>query len=263
MQRICGVTIKLGIALLFVATADRWTPARGDLIRSNPARSFPDIAGDIVGSQTYTYDPVTETGTFAFVNAPHLIALGPSAKEMVHLHPDEDGTLTQSLQLKLDRFGRLIVGPHNRFEIRGSVVIGDRTYQGLLLEGRPTAFGAEAAEGGSNGSRNSEVFDLNMQITGGQLANAFGQEAYLRIVPQADSTFNGQFTSDFSSAKPLSNLRAARKGMPATVPEPTTLVTLLTFGAGALAYRLRRRLANRTPRRRGAVESETVSFNGF
>ena len=86
------------------------------------------------------------------------------------------------------------------------------------------------------------MFDLNMKITGGELAEAFGKEAYLRIVPQAGSTFNGEFTVDFSSEKPLTNLRARAKGLPATVPEPTVLITFLTFGAGVLACRLRRRL---------------------
>jgi hypothetical protein len=252
MQRTCGVAIKFVFVFLLLVQADRWSPARGDLIRSSPARSFPDIAGDLVGSQTYTYDPVTATGTFAFVNAPHLISLGPSVKDMVHLNPDQDGMLTQSLKLKLDRFGRLIRSEHNKFEIRGSVVIGERTYEGILLQATPTAFGAEASAGSRSPSNGAEVFDLNMKITGGELAKAFGQEAYLRIVPQAGSTFNGQFTADFSSAKPLSNLRAARKGLPAPIPEPTTLVTLLTFGAGILAYRLRRRIANRSSRRRGA-----------
>ncbi len=50
-----------------------------------------------------------------------------------------------------------------------------------------------------------------MRITGGKLAEAFGEEAYLRIVPQANSTFHGEFTTDFSSEKPLTNLRAARE----------------------------------------------------
>ena len=76
--------------------------ARGDLIRSSASRSFPDIAGDIVGTQTYTYDPLTQTGIFQVINAPHLISLGPSLKDMFQMLPDHDGTLTQSLQMKLD-----------------------------------------------------------------------------------------------------------------------------------------------------------------
>ncbi len=110
-------------------------------------------------------------------------------------------------------------------------MIGDKTYQGLLLEGTPTAFGAGGQSANrKKGSRKSST--SNMKITGGKLAEAFGSEAYLRIVPQANSTFNGQFTADFSSEMPLTNLRAKRKGVPATVPEPTVLVTLLTCGAG-------------------------------
>ena len=65
--------------------------AQGDLIRSSPSRSFPDIAGDIVGTQTYTYDPVTQTGIFHVVNAPHLISLGPTRERHV---PDASRTMT-------------------------------------------------------------------------------------------------------------------------------------------------------------------------
>ena len=63
------------------------SPVSGDLIRSKPERSFPEIAGDIVGVQTYTYDPITQTGTFEVVNAPHLISLGPSVKDMLNMLP--------------------------------------------------------------------------------------------------------------------------------------------------------------------------------
>ncbi len=104
--------------------------------------------------------------------------------------------------------------------------------------------------GSPAGTRNGEVFDLNVEITGGELKEAFGREAYLRITPQAGSTFDGRFTNDFSSDKPLTNLRASHTGLPATVPEPTALVTFLTFGAGMLVCRLRRRLT-RGNRRRG------------
>jgi hypothetical protein len=250
MQRMCGVTARLGLLAFVAGLASGWSTACGDLIRSSPARTFPDIAGDIAGAQTYTYDPTTQTGTFEFVNAPHLISLGPSVQDMFHMLPDQDGTLSQSLQMKLDRHGRLVDSPENRFQIRGSVLIGDRVYHGLLLEGRPTDFGAEVQETKAAKNKSPEVFDLNMRITGGELAKNFGPEAYLRIVPQTSSTFNGQFTADFSSARPLSSLRANRRKLPASVPEPTAIVTLLTFGAGVLAYRFRRHW-KRTVARRG------------
>ena len=140
MQRMCGAAYVESSFFLFLhRPGGAWSSARGDLIRSVPGRSFPDIAGDIVGAQTYTYDPTTQTGMFEVVNAPHLISLGPSVKDMVHMLPDEDGTLSQLLKMKLDRHGRLVKSPDNTFQIRGTVVIGDKTYQGLLLEGKPTA----------------------------------------------------------------------------------------------------------------------------
>ena len=250
MQRMCSKSVKIGFVLLFAVIGEMSSRARGDLIRSTPSRSFPDIAGDIVGTQTYTYDPVTQTGTFHVVNAPHLIALGPSAKDMVQMLPDQDGTLSQSLRMKLDRHGRLVKSPTNTFEIRGTVVIGDRTYQGLLLRGTPTEFGAAKPDRTPAGSKKGEVFDLNMEITEGELKDAFGTAAYLRITPQAGSTYRGRFTTDFSSDKPLTNLRASRTGLPAAVPEPPALFTFLTLGAGVLVYHLRRRFATRPSRRR-------------
>jgi hypothetical protein len=238
----CGVYTRACFFALAVAVMASWPAAKGDLIRSAAARSFPDIAGDIVGAQTYTYDPETQTGIFEVVNAPHLISLGPASGDMVHMLPDEDGTLSQLLKMKLDRNGRLVKSPDNTFQIRGTVVIGEKTYQGLLLQGRPTAFGAPTRENSGGKGKDAEVFDLNMEITGGKLAQAFGSQAYLRIVPQAGSTFDGKFTADFSGDRPLTNLRPAGSKLPATVPEPTTLLTLLTGGAGVIAYKMRRRL---------------------
>ncbi len=115
MQGMRTAVCQVGLAWLLVLLAVCHVPVRGDLIRSNPARSFPGIAGDIVGSQTYRYDPDTQTGTFEVVNAPHLVSLGPSAKDMFRMLPELDGTLTQSLQMKLDRNGRLVQSPLNKF----------------------------------------------------------------------------------------------------------------------------------------------------
>lgn len=254
MQRICITESRVSVLLFLIVLANAWSSARGDLIRSVPGRSFPDIAGDIVGAQTYTYDPTTQTGVFEVVNAPHLISLGPSVQDMVDMRPDADGTLSQMLKMRLDRHGRLVKSADNTFQIRGSVVIGDKTYQGLLLEGKPTAFGADVQETPAAKNKKPEVFDLNMEITGGQLAEAFGKQAYLRIVPQAGTTFNGEFTVDFTSEKPLTNLRSARGKLPASVPEPTVLLTLLTFGAGALALRVRRHFRRTSSRRSSAIE---------
>jgi hypothetical protein len=239
----------VGLIVAVVVLANLLPAVHADLIQTTRARTFPDIAGDIAGAQTYTFDPITQTGTFQFENAPHLIALGPSIKDMIQMVPDPYGTLSQSLQVKLDRNGRLVDSPTNKFRIWGSVVIGSKTYEGWLLEGKPTAFGVEPRDGSPARKRNPEVFSLNMRITGGQLAEAFGGEAYLRITPQAASTFNGQFTADFSSEKPLTNLRAFPKRLPTAVPEPSALLTLVTCGAGLGACRLRRYFRRRSHRR--------------
>ena len=206
MQRMRSNIARAGLVVSLFLVIGAGLPARGDLIRPKPGRSFPDIAGDIVGTQTYKYDPTTQTGIFALINAPHLISLGPSDDDLVPMQPEKDGTLTQSLKMKLDGAGHLVDSPANRFEIRGTVVIGGQPYEGLLLEGKPTAFGVGGP--GTSTSSNPDVFDLNMEITGGKLKKKFGNQAYLRITPQAHSTFQGDFTADFSGDKPLTNLRA-------------------------------------------------------
>jgi hypothetical protein len=247
MQRMRSVILKLGLVMVCLTATGIWWPARGDLIRPKTSRTYPDIAGDIVGSQTYTFDPASRTGTFQVTNSPQLIALGPTGSDMMSVTPDQDGTLSQTLQLKLDQNGQIVDNPENRFQLHGSVVIGNQVYRGLLLEGTPTAFGAQSANGRSLSG--ADVFDLNVKITGGKLAEAFGAEAYFRVIPQAKSTYQGSFASSFSGEKPLTNLRALQGHFPAAIPEPSPLLVLLTAGAGVLFCRLHKRLAARQGKR--------------
>ena len=246
MQRMRSVIARAGLVVSLFLSTGAWIPARADVIRPKPGRAFPDIAGDIVGTQTYTYDPTTRTGTFALINAPHLISLGPSDKDLVPMEPQKDGTLTQSLKMKLDAAGHLVDSPANRFEIRGTVVIGDRTYKDVLLEGRPTAFGVVGQD--ASRTRDPDVFELNMEITGGDLKERFGNRAYLRITPQENSTFHGLFTANFSGEKPLTNLRALNR-LTTSVPESAPLIAILTCGAGLFAYRMYRHFGRTTRRR--------------
>jgi len=249
MQRMRSVIVKLGPVMVFlIVTGVCWT-ARGDLIRPKTSRTYPDIAGDIVGSQTYTFDPASKTGTFQVTNSPQLIALGPTGSDLMSVTPDQDGTLSQTLQLTLNQNGQIVENPDNRFQLYGSVVIGNQVYRGLLLEGTPTAFGVQTETRRSLSGAN--VFDLNVKITGGKLAEAFGPEAYFRVIPQSNSTFQGSFASSFSGEKPLTNLRALQGHLPAPIPEPSPLVILLTAGAGVLVCRLRKRFRSR----RGSSES--------
>ncbi|WP_165243755.1 hypothetical protein [Paludisphaera soli] len=219
--------------------------ARAELIRPHGFRTYPSIAGEMAGEQTYEYDPRSETGVFRVTNAPHVITLGPGGRHMIDVMPDDEGTLNETLQLTLDREGRLVDEPDNNFELHGSVTIGGQVYEGLLLTGRPTAFGAQSF--GEKAAGGPGVFDLSLKVTGGKLARAFGPEAYFRITPQGGGTFQGTFAADFSGGRPLTSLRASRaENAPIPVPEPTLLIFVATCGGGCLASRaLRRRRCRR------------------
>lgn len=216
------------------------TQAPGELIRPKEGRAYPDIAADINGVQTYTYNPTTQTGTFEVTNTPYLLTLGPSSVGESQIQPNNDGTRRQVVSLTLDREGRLIDGPENSYALYGTVVVGGQTFSGLLLKGKPTAFGARGPDAEAIGNPGKEVFDLNMKITGGALADRFGQDLYMRIIPKAD-TFEGQFNRDFSGSAAKSNTRGYQA--PSQVSEPSSLVLLLACGAGLAFWHRRQRTA--------------------
>jgi hypothetical protein len=215
-------------------------------------RAYPDIAADINGVQTYTYNPVTQTGMFQVTNTPYLLALDPSKAGELEIAPNGDGTRRQVVSLMLDRNGRLVDNPENSYALYGTVVLGGQTFSGLLLEGKPTAFGAKvvasAAQADAAQDQDAvaeaevgpakDVFDLNMKITGGALAGRFGSDLYMRVVAAAD-TFDGQFTRDFWSRAARSNTRTYRVSK--NVPEPSTLLIVLACVAGLGLWQRRRR----------------------
>jgi hypothetical protein len=121
----------------------------------------------------------------------------------------------------------------------GKVVVGGQTYSGLLLQGTPTAFGSLSLKPGTG---NEDIFDMTLKITGGTLASLYGQDAYVRVTSEANSTFTGVFDKDFSSEKVLTNTHPLSSILPNPSPEPTALVVFLACGAG-LFYRGRRRIA--------------------
>jgi hypothetical protein len=236
MLRMPSVKLKHATVMTLLIVSGAWLPARADLIRPKASSTYPDIAGDIVGSQTYTFDPISQTGMFQVSNSPQLIALGPSGKDMMSVTPDQEGTLSQTLRLMLNQNGQIVDNPENRFQLYGSVVIGSQIYNGLLLEGTPTTFGVQTEPRMTLSGANA--FDLNVKITGGQLAQAFGSEAYFRVIPQANSTFQGSFASSFSGEKPLTNLRALQGHLPSAIPEPSAFIVFLTAGGGIIARQL-------------------------
>jgi hypothetical protein len=245
MHRMRNYTSRWALSAFLLALSGIAPALRADLIRPYGFRAYPSIAGEMAGEQTYSYDPRTRTGVFRVSNAPHVLALGPGGGRMIDVMPDVEGTLQETLELTLDHDGRLVDQPDNAFELRGSVTIDGRVYEGVLLTGRPTEFGAQARAPESKDR--TGVFDLSMEVTGGKLAGAFGPRAYFRITPQGGSTFQGDFTADFTGGRPLTSLRAGRgQAAPVPVPEPSLLLFVAACGGGCLATRaLRRRKARR------------------
>jgi len=52
------------------------------------------------------------------------------------------------------------------------------------------------------------VYDMHMTLTGGALKDAYGPDAYVRIIAETNSTFDGTFTKSFLGLKTLTNVRA-------------------------------------------------------
>jgi hypothetical protein len=228
--------------------------AEADLIESNPSQTFPDLfGGNVNGKISYTYNDETERGTFTSINLPTYIATGQDTSsggpDELAVVPTAEGVRRQVINLTLDKNGKLVEDGANSYELYGTVVMpsvdtpiageanGSLTVSGLLLKGTPTEFGSLAIPGSG-----LSTFDMKMNITGGELADYFGKSAYVEITPKIGSTFDGSFTKDFEGFKVTSNTRGNFvTPPPLNVPEPTTLLIMLTGGAG-VAYRFRRRL---------------------
>jgi hypothetical protein len=214
--------------------------ARAALINPTAGRAYPDIAADINGVVNYTYDATSQTGVFHVTNTPYLIAGGPTSSQEFAINPNSDGIRQQVVNLTVDQNGNLVTSASNTYSLYGTVTTTNgQTFSGLLLSGTPTAFGSQSLR--PVGIVGSDVFDLNMNITGGALAPYFGPDAYMRISPELNSTFTGSFNQDFSASKATSNTRAYHSPHPFPIPEPATVLVVLAGGAG-LVLRHRRRL---------------------
>jgi hypothetical protein len=216
--------------------------AEASLLKPDAGRSYPDISADVNGSLSYTYDPSSQTGVFQLQNSPFVIAGGPGEtgnSQEYNIVPDPTtGVRSQTLTLTLDKNGQIVTSsPNSSYQLYGSVTADGHTYSGLLLSGTPTGFGS--IDLGPNVQ--SDMFDVTLQITGGLLAQYYGDEAYMRITPEINSTFTGSFTENFAGVKAMSNTRSYESPLPFPIPEPTVL-TIVLVGAGGLAYRHRGRL---------------------
>ena len=88
-------------------------------------------------------------------------------------------------------------------------------------KGRPTAFGAAGQTRPARRIRRSSASTWRSRA--GSSPERSETEAYLRIVPQANSTFHGEFTRDFSGEKPLTNLLAVDRRLPERGHRPAGL----------------------------------------
>jgi hypothetical protein len=242
MHRMRRLVAMVGLAVL--GTTLWCGSASAALIKPNAQRVYPDVAADINGVISYAYNPATETGNFHLTNTPYLLAAGAtSAEEFAILPNANDGIRMQVVNVALDKTGAIIdSSPTNSYALYGTMKVNGTDYTGLLLSGKPTAFGAQDLSG--VGIQDSDLFDLKIKITGGALADYFGEQAYMRVAPELGSTFTGAFDTDFTAHKATSNTRRDGPAQPFPIPEPSTLLIVLAGGFG-LWHRNRRRPLSR------------------
>lgn len=211
--------------------------ASAALLKPGATRSYPDIAADINGLVRYNYDEATNTGVLNVMNTPYLIAGGNTSNSEFAIVPNSgDGVRKQVFNIKVDGNGQIMSDVGNLYELYGTIDANGQIFSGLLLQGTPTEFGSLDLGAGLG----VDIFDANIEITGGSLAQFFGTTAYLRITPELESTFEGSFTEDFTALKATSNTRSYGSPEPFPIPEPTTVAVLL-LGGSVLVYRRHRR----------------------
>ena len=234
MHRMRSFMAKAGLTWFLAAALGGSNAARGDLIRPDAAQSFPDLAGDIVGTQVYTYSSGAPSGTFRIDNAPTLLATGPSLSSEAYVYDLSSGQRSQSLQLKLDPSGNLVSDAGNSYSVYGTVTLAGQTFSGLLLEGTPTQFGFLPY---NPKSPTTSTFDLNLTLTGGLLKQIYGPDAYMRITTETNSSFTGTFAQSFSGSKVITNVRSYNSLAVTPIPEPSTFLVLLVCGAAGFGFR--------------------------
>jgi len=222
--------MRTSLICSLIAVSTAFASARADLIQPTLERSYPDIAADVNGVVQYTYNG--SSGTFTMRNTPFLLATGPDAAQEFTILPTGEGIRRQSLSVALDSAGKFLDSNSNSYELYGTTTVDGQSFSGLLLQGKPINFGSK-----DNGA--FDMFDLEINLTGGALADAFGDNAYILIRPELQSSFTGDFATNFSSQKATSNTRGSYTPVP-PVPEPATWMILIGGGAGLAMFNRRR-----------------------
>ncbi len=235
MERMHRLALALGTT--FVALAVSAPASRAALLHPTDTSQFPDLsAGYVSGTLQYT----ASNGDLAIQNTPYVLATGTTAATQYVVSADGAGQQSQTLNVTLNPDGSVNQSANNTYDVYGQVTINGTTYNGLLLSGTPTAMGSLNLAAAPTNIQGESMFDFDVSVTGGLLANVFGSEAYIRLTAERWSTFNGSFTQDFSAGKISSNIRGYFLSPPVPIPEPTTLVVLIACGGAGLFRRVRR-----------------------
>lgn len=241
MHRMHSLVLTAGFSALLLAAIAPSAPAA--LIRPNDTRDYPDITAFANGYQSYTFDPASKTGVFQLSNVPFWVTEGKSSDGTFvesGVSATDQNRKVQTVTAVLDSSGQMVDSPLNSYQLFGKVQVGGQTYTGLLLSGTPTGFGSLSLKPMTG---NEDIFDMTLKVTGGSMASLYGPDAYIRVTVDANSSFRGVFSGDFSSEKVLTNTHPLASIVPTPAPEPTALVVFIACGAG-LFYRGRRRIAS-------------------
>lgn len=235
MERMRRLVFAVSLALAASAPA-----ARAALLHPTDTSAFPDLsAGYVSGTLQYS----AASGELSIQNTPYALALGTSNSAQFDVIADAASQRSQTIDVALNPDGTVKQSAGNSYNLYGQVTIDGKTYSGLLLSGTPTAMGSLNLAAAPTNVAGASMFDFDVNVTGGLLANAFGSEAYVRLTAERWSTFNGSFTQDFSAGKVASNIRGYFLSPPVPIPEPTTLVVLIACGGVGLLARARRRIS--------------------
>lgn len=255
MHRMQRRSAMMALALALVVGLGA-VETRADLVRPAAVLAFPDVASGVHGEVGYTFSATEGSGVLSMRNTPYVFDVGVYAEDKYAITADAAGRRVQSLTVRIDADGNLVADAANKYELFGEVTYDGTTYSGLLLSGTPSAFGSQDLS--SLGLTTTDIFDADIVITGGELAELFGGAGaglYLRFrtdLDQPGQGFTGSFTDSFQSYTPTSFLipvsdPATPPGgggtiTPQPVPEPASVLLAV---AGGLGLRFRRRLQAR------------------
>jgi hypothetical protein len=123
----------------------------------------PDITSGVINDLFYTQQG-NNANPFHYDSIPLWITLPDGSVDYIS-NPSGGDNASTNLDLLLSNQGYLEPGNGNSFSVTGHVTVGGNTYDGTLLTAQAQAFGY-----GDSFSPSQGEFEVQLQITGGQLA---------------------------------------------------------------------------------------------